>query len=286
MNERAVMVRKLLICVSEDPAFLHGVRFVSHFFQPAPDLHFDLAFIPHSDLPPGHANCLELPEAVGWARSMLAEKGFTVGTPFSTKTCERFLSVRDLADIVQKLHYDAVILGRRGINRLVEYLNSGFNESVYDQYLDFPFWLCREPDLRRKNVLLCVDGSKPGLCAADHVGFMCAPEARHQICVVYLADPDKRDYRDEILILDNAIRMLQVNTISEARIKTKILVEKDHAQGILREAEKGAFAAVVVGRAGSGRGMMKEQQFGSVSLRLARELSGASLWVCGYPCKL
>ena len=289
MTETTLPLRKLLICVSEDPALLYGIRFVSNFFQPAEDLQIDVALTPQRDLGElarDDLGRLSWPDSLSRAVSLLEEKGFTVNKPGNGLTGKPFLSISDIAKIAEQRHYDAVVLGLRGVRRLEEHLNTVFKETVFDRDLDFTFWVCREPDLSRSGVLLCVDGSKPGLCAADHVGMMCAPESRHRICVTYLAAPGRRDHRDELLILDNAVRMLRANDITESRITTKVLVDEDHVRGILQEAAQGRYAAVAVGRAGSGRGMMSEQQFGSVTLRLARELSGASLWVCGYPCKL
>ncbi|PTN36709.1 hypothetical protein C6366_08660 [Desulfonatronum sp. SC1] len=286
MPDPNLSLRKLLICVSEDPALLHGARFVSSFFQPAEDLLIDLALTPQTDLAGNDPDRLSSPDALHWAVAMLEEKGFSIARSCPDAAGKSFLRISDIARVADQHHYDAVVLGCRGVRRLEEHLNTAFKETVFDQNLDFPFWICREPDLTRSGVLLCVDGSKPGLCAADHVGMMCATEPRHAICVAYLADPNRRDHRDETLILDNAVRMLRVNAVAESRISTKVLVETDHAQGILREAERGRYAAVAVGRAGTGRGMMADWQFGSVSLRLSRELCGASLWVCGYPCKL
>lgn len=286
MSDSNLFLRKLLICVSEDPALLHGARFVSNFFQPAGDLLIDLALTPQTDLSGDDPDRLSFPDALHWAVAMLEEKGFSVTRTYPDADGKPFLRIADIAEVAEHHRYDAVVLGCRGIRRLEEHLNTAFKETVFDQNLDFPFWICREPDLTRSGVLLCVDGSKPGLCAADHVGMMCATEERHAVRVAYLADPNRRDHRDEALILDNAVRMLRANAVAESRISTKVLVETDHAQGILREAEQGRYAAVAVGRAGTGRGMMADWQFGSVSLRLSRELCGASLWVCGYPCKL
>lgn len=286
MNESLQSVRKLLICVSQDSGVLHGARFVSRFFQPSDDLHIDLVLTPQSGLSGDDPDRLSSAEALQRAVAIFAEAGFSINATRTDVGGRPFLDIRDIAELAEHQRYDAVVLGRRGIDRFEAHLKTVFKETEFDQYLDFPFWICRMPDLTRKGVLLCVDGSKPGLCAADHVGMMCAPEQRHAICVVYLADPHHRDHRDELSILDNAVRMLRVNAVAESRISTKVLVESDHAQGILQEAERGRYAVVAVGRAGTGRGMMADRQFGSISLRLSRELSGASLWVCGYPCKL
>ena len=286
MPDPNLSLRKLLICVSADPALLHGARFVSRFFQPAEDLLIDLALTPQTDLAGDDPDRLSSPDALHWAVAMLEEKGFSIARTRPDAAGKPFLRISDIARVADEHRYDAVVLGCRGIHRLEEHLNTAFKETVFDQNLDFPFWVCREPDLNRSGVLLCVDGSKPGLCAADHVGMMCASEQRHAIHVAYLADPNQRDQRDETLILENAVRMLRVNAVAESRISTKVLTAEDHAQGILEEAERGRYAAVAVGRAGTGRGMMADWQFGSVSLRLSRELCGASLWVCGYPCKL
>lgn len=286
LDDEAAMSRKLLITVSEDVGFLHGVRFVSSFFAPSPDLSLDLVLMPavHHDGTLKEAMTLE--KAMLLAEKNFTDKGFKAFSPHVEGQIVACESMAELAGIAEQGRYDAVVLGRRGAARLEEYLITSHHEAVFDKNLDFPFWVCREPDLTRDHVLLCVDGSKQGLCAADHVGFMCRDEKRHSICVAYLADPVHRDRRDEELIIENAIRMLEVNEIAKTRITSKVLAEQDHVKGILREAEQGRFAVVAVGRAGTGRGMMNQRQFGSVSLRLARTLSKAGLWVCGYPCKL
>lgn len=286
MSENDLFARKLLICVSEDPTLLHGARFVSGFFQPAEDLHIDVILTAQSELSGSDPHRLSPQDALNWAVAMLAEKGFSIKSKLTDVAGKPFLDIADIALLAHQSRYDAVVLGRRGIRRFEEHLSSTFKENEFDQHLDFPFWICRDPDLNRSGVLLCVDGSQPSLCAADHVGMICAPEQRHQVTVAYLADPGQRDFRDEISILDNAVRMLRVNEVPESRITTKVLVEWDHARGILQEANQGGYAVVAVGRAGTGRGMMTDRQFGSITLRLSRELSGASLWVSGYPCKL
>lgn len=280
------MSRKLLVTISEDAGFLHGVRFVGHFFVPAADLQLDLVLMPLTASPQVLTDPMPLDQSLHIAEKMFRDKGFQVGVLNADEASTPCASMVELAHMAERGHYDAVVLGRRGAARLEEYLTGQYNETVFDENLDFPFWVCRVPDLTRDNVLLCVDGSKQGLCAADHVGFMCRNEQRHSICVAYLTDPQHRDKRDEDLIIENTLKMLQVNNIPESRISVKVLVESDHVQGILREAERGRFAVVAVGRAGTGRGMMRERQFGSVSLCLARTLFGAGLWVCGYPCRL
>lgn len=286
MDDGTPMPRRLLITVSEDAAFLHGMRFIIHFFSPATDLKLDLVLMPPTSSAGISANPLLLEKAVALAEKMFFEKGFETSALQIEEGLQQCPTINELAGLAEQGHYDAVVLGRRGAARLEEYLVERYQEAVFDENLDFPFWVCREPDLTRDNVLLCVDGSKQGLCAADHVGFMCQNEGRHSICVAYLADPLQRDPRDEKLIIENAVRMLEVNEIPAKRISTKVLAEKDYVQGILREADQGRYAVVAVGRAGTGRGMMYERQFGSVSLRLARTLTKASLWICGYPCKL
>lgn len=286
MKDGAVMSRKLLITMSEDAGVLYGVRFIIHFFNPAPNLRLELVFMPPAAEAEAPRDHLVLDQALHLAEKMFTDQGFEVFSPNVEGGLAQCQSLDELARLVEHGNYDAVVLGRRGAARLEEYLSVRFQETVFDENLDFPFWVCRAPDLTRENVLLCVDGSKQGLCAADHVGFMCRDESRHSICVTYLADPARRDRLDEDRIIDNALRMLKVNDVPEDRIAIKILAEQDHVKGILREAEQGRYAVVAVSRAGIGRGMMSQRQFGSVSLRLARTLTGASLWVCGYPCKI
>ena len=55
-----------------------------------------------------------------------------------------------------------------------------------------PFWTCRKPDLERKNVLLCVDGSEPALRMADHVGFILAQERTQEVTLFVVVKPGEK----------------------------------------------------------------------------------------------
>ena len=61
--------------------------------------------------------------------------------------------------------------------------------------------------------------------------------------------------------------------------ETKILESSNVAGSILKESERVGFAAVAVGRSGTGEGLLKNLFMGSVCDTVFREIEGSALWV-------
>jgi nucleotide-binding universal stress UspA family protein len=80
-------------------------------------------------------------------------------------------------------------------------------------------------------------------------------------------------------ILNESKEMLVADGISPERIRFKVIHEANPGKAIIREAGTAGFAAVAVGRTGTGMGLLKKIFVGSVSRALFRELEGASLWL-------
>lgn len=62
-------------------------------------------------------------------------------------------------------------------------------------------------------------------------------------------------------------------------IISKMIDEGNIRKTILREAEKGRFAAVAVGQTGVGRGIFEKIFTGSLCNELVKDLENAALWV-------
>lgn len=68
--------------------------------------------------------------------------------------------------------------------------------------------------------------------------------------------------------------------IPEEMIKTKIVEAGNVAKTINREVNQGQYAAVAVGRIGTGQGFFEKIFMGSVTDTLFRVIEKASLWIC------
>ena len=94
--------------------------------------------------------------------------------------------VGDIAKEGKIGHYDAVVLGRRGYLVFECFLQDSVTREILDRKIDFPIWVCRQFEENRKNVLLCVDGSKQSLHIADHVGFVLKDEEEHTVTILHI----------------------------------------------------------------------------------------------------
>lgn len=285
------MNRHLLVTISDDQSALSGVRFVGSFFKELDELKVTLfytAMSPEKSLNSVQAHLLseQLQKAreergnaaIAYALEVLKRHGFE---DHHVDTKLKFGSSSKASDIVMEADrglYDAVVLGKRGVSWLEEALGQSVTRELLDDTLSFPFWICRQPEMGRRNVLLCVDGSQPSLRMADHVGFILATQPAHEITLLTVNRPG--DQRDPAPIFDDCLDVLRENGVDKSRVRTLVLNNNNTAQTILQQAEKGRFAAVAMGRTGSGGGLLQRFFMGSASSTLFNQLTGAVLWVC------
>jgi len=283
------MERHLLVTVSEKHDNLFGVRFLGAFFAQKETMKITLLYL--TPKPPGRFEAdreTELrsrkSEAIG--RKALDEvKGELLKLGFSEDQISIRLRARRLSKVSEIIQegsegkYDAVVLGRRGLSWLEQAFDESVTQTLFEQPWNFPIWLCRKPDPGRKDVLACVDGSDASHRMLDHVGFILG-QAREQI-VTLLAVSRKGKVGDRPVedVFNEGREILVVDGISPERIRFKVIQEANPGKAIIREAGAERFAAVAVGRTGTGMGLLKKVFVGSVSRALFRELEGASLWL-------
>ncbi|MBW1783579.1 MAG: universal stress protein [Deltaproteobacteria bacterium] len=211
------------------------------------------------------------------ARTELVKTGFTEEQIVSKLRARRVSKVLDIVQEGADGRYDAVVLGRRGLSWLEQAFDESVTKGLLEQTVDFPLWICRKPDLERKNVLACVDGSKASHRMVDHIGFILENNEKHTVTLVTVAKMGKIADKSPDDILSETGEVLRASGISADRIHTKVIAEANPSKAILKEAR--GFAAVAVGRTGTGKGLLKKVFVGSVSDTLFHELEGASLWL-------
>jgi len=175
--------------------------------------------------------------------------------------------------------YDAVVFGRRGLSWLEEAFDESVSKGVLEKRVNFPMWICRRPDLRRKGLLVCVDGSKPSSRMVDHVGFMLAKERKQKVTLAMVKKRGQKSEENDEAIFNSAREHLTTPGFPADKIETKVLEGSNVAKSILKEANEGRYAAVAVGRTGGGQGLLGKIFMGSVSTALFRELEGAAVWI-------
>lgn len=284
------MNQHLLVTVSDDPSALSGIRFVGYFFGDRSELKVTLFYTaptPHKPLHSEVGHRLSTQQlkareergnsALEHAKEVLSRFGFTHK---NMETKMNFGTMSTASDIVLEADrglYDAVVLGHRGVTWLEESMGESVTREFLESTLPFPFWICRHPEQDRRNVLLCVDGSAPSLRMADHVGFITAPQKRHDITMLTIVK-DKDDH-DADIVFQECRNLLLENGVEDERIHTKIVSANNVGAVILEQADKERFAVVAMGRTGSGGGLLQRLFMGSASSILFKQLTGAVLWI-------
>jgi nucleotide-binding universal stress UspA family protein len=284
----------LLVTVSDDSSALHGVRFLTGFFQVKREILLTLFYTAPqpSAVWPKEMNYESLSRmeeqsqqierkgrtALGRAKSRLVENGFR---PENIELKLVFRQNTKALDIIQEAEkglYDAVVLGRRGLSRLEEaILQESVTKSLLCEETVAPMWICREPETGRKNVLVCVDGSEPSYRMVDHVGFILSRARGHHMTLLRVAA--LADEGESRKIFGQSRRILEENGYPLDHVKEKTLESRNVPQAILSEVEEGKYAVVAVGRSGTGGCSLRSLFLGSVSLALFRETRNAVLWV-------
>ncbi|GFK93773.1 hypothetical protein NNJEOMEG_01607 [Fundidesulfovibrio magnetotacticus] len=288
--------KHLLVTISEDVNALFGLRFVFSFFartdlarltlfyvspRPAPGREFQESLSPYCQ--PGQdpafgQSCRQPPPALAAARDWLLDMGFPANRVELKSAPAKLGTVKDIAAEAERGLYDAVVLGRRGLSWFDEIFDDSITHRLLWESITFPLWVCRNPARHRRNVLLCADGSEQALRVADHVGFILRDEPEHSVTIFHnraLGLPEGE--RVEQIMARTGEVLLQ-NGISEERIDYLVKSSKDAAGLILKEAERGEYAAVAVGRSADKPDTLSNI-FGSTSLTLLRKLEGAALWI-------
>ncbi|MDZ7699971.1 MAG: universal stress protein [Deltaproteobacteria bacterium] len=283
------MERHLLLTVSERHDGLFGVRFAGRFFSGTKDVKFTVLYLTpksqgafesdhDSEL---HARKWEAKgrQALQTAKGELLKAGFKEDQLATKLQSRRISKVKDIIQEGAVGQYDAVVLGRRGLSWLEQVYDESVTKEMLQQTVDFPLWICRLPDLNRKNVLACVDGSDASHRMLDHVGFILEPEEHHTVTLMTVAKKGKIADRAPEEVFSKSRAVLTGSGISAERIYTKVVDEASPSKAILKAATEGAFAAIAVGRTGAGKGRLKKMFVGSVSDALFQNLQGASLWL-------
>ena len=290
------MEKHLLLTVSEQLGTIYSVRFAGQFFSNKKDLKLTLLYIAPKPVAVWeeegtHDSTLQVEKqaklyekkghaALEAARKELLKVGFDHKQIHTKLQIRKFSKVMDIIQEGEKGLYDAVVLGPRGLSWLERAFDDSVSRSLLEKKANFPIWLCRKPDVDRKNVLLCVDGSEPALRMVDHVGFILAKEPLHGITLFVVTKKGATLKKSEDRIISGSKEALSDNGFPEDMISTRLVEASDVTKAILREARQGRYAVVGVGRTGAGQGRIKKLFMGSVSDTLFHELEGAALWIC------
>lgn len=290
------MEKHLLLTVSCNPDSFYALRYAGRLFSNPGDVRFTLLYIAptppapditasdvadevrrhHGDMRRVHEQCVG---ALKQARYLLLDQGYKPGQVRTKMEFSRFGPVLDIIQEAEEGLYDAVVLGRRGLTWLEERMDESISKGMIMGDVTTPIWICRQPEWGRKNVLICMDGSKEALRVTDHVGFLLEGQD-HEVTLYYVKRPGDDDSRIRAWMA-RAREVLQENGFPDSRVHVKVEQARDVIQAVVAQAEQGGYAAVATGRTEAERGGFFNKVFmGSVSMNLLYRLKGAALWVC------
>ena len=291
MTFEAVMEKHLLITIGDDPKSLFGARFVGEFFRNKTNIKLDLLYIaPRFDSGDTDKDMRLHDISIGLSKiySKMGEDALALGSEIlrdagfsakkiNCKVMHRMQStVKDIIEYAKLGHYQTVVLGRRSFSIFEKSFSGSVTNEIMGLRISFPIWICKNPDRGRSNILLCVDGSEASLRVADHVAFILDSERDHKVTLLHVSREESGD--PEIVIQEVRQRLAQ--RIPEECVTSLILENLAPSEAILKEAEKGKFAAVAAGRLGlSEKKRTSGDYIGSTPIKLLNRLRGAALWI-------
>lgn len=284
--------KKFLVTVSDDYSAFYGVKFLAHFLTNKHHIFIDLIYIspnPQKNHPQNGEEALiahnlantykqKGQKALAKASSYLLEHGFKQE---NIKTIFKFQNYSTAEDLIYEAHrglYDALILGKRGLSFFEEKLFGSTTKSILEAKIDFPIWICREPELKMRHVAICLDGSEESYCIADHVGFILNDQPEHKIYLLHiLKEKDKDPYQ----IFKQAEVEITGNNFPLKNIINKVIPARDICSNIINFAKKNNLGAIALGRSDK-----KEKAFRlffkstSVSTEIFKRFEHMALWIC------
>ncbi|MFV0348573.1 MAG: universal stress protein [Halodesulfovibrio sp.] len=280
------MDRAVLLTVTDDMTAMWSMRFVAGFFPDKKHLEVCVLYV----APSGYSAKNEETrivlsdhevrkgrEIVETARQWLVEHGFSDAKVKTKVLSTQYGVVKDLVSEARKGLYDAVVVGRRYLDWMEMLYTTSVSRGILWEDVDFPVWVCNEPDSSRQGVLLCADGSAPVAHMADHVGFMLGAVPDRRVTILHLRTPGV-SAEDAV---EEARQRILDNGIEASRISTLITAGQDKVGTILRIAHEGDFAVVAVGRRPDlPESLVRRVLTRSVSLGLHENVNKFSLWVC------
>lgn len=288
------MNKHLLVTISDDPSALRGLRFVCSFFQHKEDVR--LTLFNTAPQPPavwGEEKSFESlrrneasaeaiiqtgKKAMAAAREVFVQGGYNPAQVDDKIVARNFSRIEDIIREGESGLYDAVVFGRRAMLKLEHFMDKSASQEMIEARFNFPLWLCRDLDLRRRGVLLCVDDTEAFRRIADHVGFILQGESTHPVTLLRVVKRNDSSASPEGHFSE-AIATLEENGFPSRLIRTKLEVSDDIPGAILREAERGGYAAVALGRTGRSKGGLARFFTTSVTDALFHKLTGAALWL-------
>ena len=293
------MKKHFLVTISNDIDNLFGVQFITSFFKKVSEHQLTLLHINRLN-----SNVMEKTLGEMWRNPEIADKNqeyqaaqrsfdkvltllkqnnMSIEQMITKTVTERYGKVKDILTEGSKGLYDAIILGRRASYTMQWVFERPGDKTaqtmIKDSCFTLPVWICPEPDLTRKNILLCLDGSKNAYRTVDHVGYILSAQDQHTITLFHVENGTGTTSSSEIF--QRAEKILKEHAIDSNRVNTQTTWGLSVPGTILNELKKEQYAAVAVGLHGEGKSILKNFKLaGDTTSKLINRLENTSLCCC------
>jgi nucleotide-binding universal stress UspA family protein len=192
--------------------------------------------------------------------------------------------------------YDAIVLGRSGFSKPQGFFLGSVSRKVAEGIENIPVWVVGG-EIKSKKIILAVDVSENSHRAVVYVGdFTASTEAELTLYhvvrsfVIGIVDENSildQEMRERLLeemqndlpqMFDEYTESLKKSGVASARIANKhTFPSYSRAGDILREAEKGGYGTIVLGR--RGQSGTPEFLMGSVANKVLSRAKGFAVWI-------
>ncbi|SPD73921.1 UspA domain protein [uncultured Desulfobacterium sp.] len=200
-------------------------------------------------------------------------------------------------DIIEesKKGYSAVVVGRRGLSRLMDIMMGSVAYKLVERLANVPVWVVGGAPTSSK-VLVAVDHSQGAMRAVDHVGDILGGRGKEITLLNVLRTPSmfvpeletlSPDKQKEIFslakddvepVFNTAKGVLTESGFAEDQITTNLITGvMSRAGTIVDEARRGGYGTIVIGRRGISR--VEEFFMGRVSNKVISLAKEMAVWV-------
>ncbi|MCF8068186.1 MAG: universal stress protein [Desulfobacterales bacterium] len=250
-----------------------------------------------SDLPKGikvweKSNQDKIQLYMNKAKQMLVESGIpeeAIRIKIQHKTKEIALDIINEA----KKGYDALLIGRKGMSVYNEILVGGVATKIIDKLSAVPVLMIGTIS-NNKQILIAFDGSEKSFSAVGFTGSMAGggdykvnllhvirgrPEYQISLPILYLPIGYSKYIKKEVKSLFKKAKNILISKgFGPQQITAEIISDKfSRSVTIVREARKGNYGTIVIGRKGHSK--VGEFLLGQVTQKIIRLISNRAVWI-------
>ena len=180
-----------------------------------------------------------------------------------------------------KRGYSAIVVGRRGISKVKELILGSVTTKLLEKASFAPLHLIGKNSSPEK-VIVALDGSASSMRGVDYVG-SCLGGSDSKVNLLHVIRGDEKQYIEQakdiiIATFDDAKNRLEKLGFKSSQVTSKIITgEESRAGAIVRQARRGGYGTIVVGR----RGLSEVEEFsmGRVCNKVVYLAKGLAVWV-------